>query len=105
MVRPDEEGIQGPRQYSGSGPVRARPFELTAALAGQDNFKLFKDLQTNGAIIAGANADALNPVLQGAKAAVFGAVDYITLASKAKGESIGRDLPGFRHGYPRRVRP
>ena len=47
-------------------------FELTAALAGQDDFKLFKDLQANGAIIAGANAEALNPVLQGAKAAVFG---------------------------------
>lgn len=63
-------------------------FELTAALAGQDDWKLFKDLKANGAIIAGANADALNPVLQGAKAAVFGAVDYIALASKAKGENI-----------------
>ena len=63
-------------------------FELTAALAGQDDWKLFKDLKANGAIIAGANADALNPVLQGAKSAVFGAVDYIALASKAKGENI-----------------
>jgi iron(III) transport system substrate-binding protein len=63
-------------------------FELTAALAGQDDFKLFKDLQANGAIIAGANAEALNPVLQGAKAAVFGAVDYITLAAAKKGESV-----------------
>src|SRR5690606_12099343 len=35
-----------------------------------------------------ANAQALNPVLQGAKAAVFGAVDYVTLGSQAKGESI-----------------
>jgi iron(III) transport system substrate-binding protein len=68
-------------------------FELTAALAGQDNFKLFNDLKANGAIIAGANADALNPVLQGAKAAVFGAVDYITLAAKAKGESIDVIFP------------
>lgn len=63
-------------------------FELTAALAGQNDFKLFKDLKANGAAIAGANAEALNPVLQGAKAAVFGAVDYITFGSKAKGESI-----------------
>ncbi|KAB1088467.1 ABC transporter substrate-binding protein [Neorhizobium galegae] len=68
-------------------------FELTAALAGQDGFKLFNDLKANGAIIAGANADALNPVLQGAKAAVFGAVDYITLAAKAKGESIDVIFP------------
>ena len=48
----------------------------------------FKDLKANGAIIAGANAEALNPVLQGAKAAVFGAVDYITFGAKAKGESV-----------------
>jgi iron(III) transport system substrate-binding protein len=63
-------------------------FELTAALAGQDDWKLFKDLKANGAIIAGANADALNPVLQGAKAVVFGAVDYIALAAQKKGENI-----------------
>lgn len=68
-------------------------FELTAALAGQDDFKLFKELKDNGAIIAGANAEALNPVLQGAKAAVFGAVDYITLAAKEKGENIDVIFP------------
>ncbi|HEY4192058.1 MAG TPA: ABC transporter substrate-binding protein [Mesorhizobium sp.] len=68
-------------------------FELTAALGGQDDWKLFKDLKADGAIIAGANADALNPVLQGAKAAVFGAVDYIALAAKAKGESIDVIFP------------
>lgn len=68
-------------------------FELTAALAAQDGWKLFKELKGNGAIIAGANADALNPVLQGAKAAVFGAVDYITLAAKAKGENIDVIFP------------
>lgn len=68
-------------------------FELTAALAGQDDFVLFKSLKDNGAIIAGANAEALNPVLQGAKAAVFGAVDYITFGNKAKGESIDVIFP------------
>lgn len=68
-------------------------FELTAALAGQDDFALFKSLKDNGAIIAGANAEALNPVLQGAKAAVFGAVDYITFGNKAKGESIDVIFP------------
>ncbi|MBP1845082.1 iron(III) transport system substrate-binding protein [Rhizobium petrolearium] len=68
-------------------------FELDAALANQDEFKLFKDLKANGAIIAGANAEALNPVLQGAKAAVFGAVDYITFAAKAKGESVDVIFP------------
>lgn len=68
-------------------------FELTVALAGQDDYKLFKDLKANGAVIAGANAEALNPVLQGAKAAVFGAVDYITFGNKAKGESIDVIFP------------
>lgn len=68
-------------------------FELTAALSAKDSDKLFKDLKDNGAIIAGANAEALNPVLQGAKAAVFGAVDYITFAAKAKGESIDVIFP------------
>ena len=36
-------------------------FELTAALVGADGWKLFQDLKANGAIVAGANADALNP--------------------------------------------
>ena len=63
-------------------------FELTAALEAQQGWDLFKNLAANGAIVAGANAEALNPVLQGAKAAVFGAVDYISLAGAKKGESI-----------------
>ncbi len=63
-------------------------FELVAALASASGYKLFEDLKANGAVVAGANAQALNPVLQGAKAAVFGAVDYIAMAGKAKGESV-----------------
>jgi len=62
-------------------------FELVSALSA-DGMGLFESLAANGAIVAGANAEALNPVLQGAKAAVFGAVDYISLNGKAKGESI-----------------
>jgi iron(III) transport system substrate-binding protein len=64
-------------------------FDLVAGLAAQSgNWKLFEDLKANGAVLAAANADALNPVLQGAKAAVFGAVDYISLAQQKAGESI-----------------
>jgi len=63
-------------------------FELVAALSGTQGWGLFDELAANGAIVAGANAEALNPVLQGAKAAVFGAVDYISFNGKAKGESI-----------------
>jgi iron(III) transport system substrate-binding protein len=69
-------------------------FELVAALQTKaGDWKLFEDLKSNGAIVAGANAQALNPVLQGAKAAVFGAVDYISLASHAKGEAIDVIFP------------
>lgn len=63
-------------------------FELVAALEAQGGWKLFEDLAANGAIVAGANAEALNPVLQGAKAAVFGAVDYISISGQQKGELI-----------------
>ncbi|WP_213992707.1 ABC transporter substrate-binding protein [Sodalis sp. dw_96] len=49
---------------------------------------LFSQLKSNGMIIAGPNAQALTPVLQGAKAAVFGAVDYVAYSSLQDGESI-----------------
>lgn len=65
-------------------------YELVAALAADENlgWSLFERLAENGMIVPGANAQALNPVLQGAKAAVFGAVDYISFNSAAAGESI-----------------
>lgn len=68
-------------------------FELVSALQAQNGWDLFKELKANGANVAGANAEALNPVLQGAKAAVFGAVDYISLNGKAKGEAIDVIFP------------
>lgn len=55
---------------------------------GEGSWTLLSSLQKNGATVAGANAQALNPVLQGAKAAVFGAVDYVAYGSQARGESI-----------------
>ncbi|MGF1623291.1 MAG: ABC transporter substrate-binding protein [Alphaproteobacteria bacterium] len=64
-------------------------FELVAALqAQQGDWSVFEGLAANGLVVPGANAEALNPVLQGAKAAVFGAVDYISLAGRAAGETI-----------------
>jgi iron(III) transport system substrate-binding protein len=62
-------------------------FELTAVLTSKDS-ALFKSLKANGAIVAGANADALNATLQGAKAVTFGAVDYNVIAAARKGEKI-----------------
>ncbi|WP_390896431.1 ABC transporter substrate-binding protein [Rouxiella badensis] len=55
---------------------------------GEQAWKLFEQLKTNGMIIAGPNAQALTPVLQGAKAAVFGAVDYVSYNSVEAGEAI-----------------
>jgi len=51
-------------------------------------WKFFETMKANGTAVVGANAAALNPVMQGAKSAVFGAVDYIPIGAKAKGEAI-----------------
>ena len=58
------------------------------AAQGDKAWQLFEGLKANGMAVGGANAAALNPVLQGAKAAVFGAVDYVTLGAVAKGEAV-----------------
>lgn len=69
-------------------------FELVAALQARTrDWSLFQALHNNGAIVSGANAQALNPVMQRAKAAVFGAVDYISLGQKANGETIDVIFP------------
>lgn len=54
----------------------------------QQAWTLFDNLKANGMIIAGPNAQALTPVLQGAKAAVFGAVDYVAYSSVQEGEAV-----------------
>lgn len=63
-------------------------YTLVEALTASGKADELKALADNGAIVAGANKAALNPVLQGAKAAVFGAVDYITMGAQAKGENV-----------------
>ncbi|WP_246236077.1 ABC transporter substrate-binding protein [Acerihabitans arboris] len=55
---------------------------------GEKAWALFGRLKDNGMIIAGPNAQALTPVLQGARAAVFGAVDYVAYGSAQDGESV-----------------
>jgi iron(III) transport system substrate-binding protein len=60
---------------------------LQSAMGGKA-WDLLKTLHTNGMTVAGPNAQALNPVLQGAKAAVFGGVDYVSYASIQHGESV-----------------
>lgn len=65
-------------------------FGLVASLTSHSDYgwKYFESLKANNMSVPGANAQALNPVLQGAKSVVMGAVDYIALAAKAKGEKI-----------------
>lgn len=71
-------------------------FDLIAGLEaamGDDAWTMLADLASNGMIAPGPNAAALNPVLQGAKAAVFGAVDYIAYGLAAQGETIEVIVP------------
>jgi iron(III) transport system substrate-binding protein len=71
-------------------------FDLVAGLEaamGEEAWTLLGDLAENGMIVPGPNAAALNPVLQGAKAVVFGAVDYISYGRAAAGESVEVIVP------------
>lgn len=55
---------------------------------GEGAWTLLEQLRDNGMTVSGPNAQALTPVLQGARAAVFGGVDYVSYASMQKGERI-----------------
>ena len=71
-------------------------FDLIAGLEvamGDEVWDLIAALAENDMIVPGPNAAALNPVLQGAKAVVFGAVDYISYAQAAGGETIEVIVP------------
>ncbi len=61
---------------------------LLTALGEEATWSLMDALADNEMIVPGPNARALNPVLQGAKSVVFGAVDYISLGQQAEGEAI-----------------
>lgn len=61
---------------------------LLTSMGEEDTWQLIEDLADNDMIVPGPNARALNPVLQGAKSIVFGAVDYISLGQQAEGEAI-----------------
>ncbi|SNY94127.1 iron(III) transport system substrate-binding protein [Cohaesibacter sp. ES.047] len=68
-------------------------YTLVEAFIANDMTDVLQGLKDNGAIVAGANKAALNPVLQGAKAAVFAGVDYITMGAAAKGETVEAIFP------------
>lgn len=68
-------------------------YTLVEAFQANGMTDVLQGLKDNGAIVAGANKAALNPVLQGAKAAVFAGVDYITMSAADKGETIEAIFP------------
>ncbi|WES70442.1 ABC transporter substrate-binding protein [Superficieibacter sp. HKU1] len=55
---------------------------------GENAWSLFDALKNNGMVVSGPNAQAVTPVMQGAKAAVFGAVDYVSYGNISQGESL-----------------
>lgn len=55
---------------------------------GDKAWSLFDALKQNGMVVSGPNAQAVTPVMQGAKAAVFGAVDYVSYGNISQGESL-----------------
>ncbi len=55
---------------------------------GDQAWQLFDDLKKNGMVVSGPNAQAVTPVMQVAKAAVFGAVDYVSYGNIQQGESL-----------------
>ena len=55
---------------------------------GQDGWNLFEQLKKNEVTVAGANQEALDPVVTGAKDMVIAGVDYMTYSAKAKGEPV-----------------
>ena len=55
---------------------------------GDKVWSLFDELKKNGMVVSGPNAQAVTPVMQGAKAAVFGAVDYVSYGNINQGESL-----------------
>lgn len=55
---------------------------------GDKAWALFDELKKNGMVVSGPNAQAVAPVMQGAKAAVFGAVDYVSYGNIDQGESL-----------------
>ena len=71
-------------------------FDLVVGLEaarGDATWELLGALNANEMIVPGPNAAALNPVLQGAKAAVFGAVDYIAFTRAEAGEPVEVIVP------------
>ncbi|RNB82852.1 ABC transporter substrate-binding protein [Brevibacillus panacihumi] len=60
---------------------------------GDGGWTLFKSLKANDVALAGANKEALDPVITGAKSVVMAGVDYMAYEAMAKGEHIDITYP------------
>lgn len=60
---------------------------------GDAGWSLFEQYKNNGVALAGANQEALDPVVTGAKSIVAAGVDYMTYQAKAKGEPVDMVYP------------
>lgn len=60
---------------------------------GDEAWELIAGLKANDTIVPGANKAALSPVLSGSRSVVFGAVDYVVLGARAKGEHVNVAYP------------
>lgn len=55
---------------------------------GDEGWSMFEALKQNNVALAGANNEALDPVVTGAKSVVMAGVDYMAYSAKAKGEPV-----------------
>lgn len=55
---------------------------------GEQGWDLFQNYKANDVAMAGANQEALDPVITGAKSIVAAGVDYMAYSAKAKGEPL-----------------
>ncbi|MCV4234362.1 ABC transporter substrate-binding protein [Virgibacillus sp. LDC1] len=58
------------------------------SVKGDAGWELFENYKANGTAMAGANQEALDPVITGAKSLVAAGVDYMAYSAKAKGEPL-----------------
>lgn len=85
----DQVNIPDP-SLSGSAAEFATGYISAKGDAGWD---FFKQLKSNGCFMAGANQEALDPVITGAKSVAAASVDYMTYQAKAKGEAVDLIYP------------
>jgi len=68
---------------------------VTGYLSGKGDagWELLEQYKKNGMAMAGANQEALDPIITGAKSIVAAGVDYMTYQAKAKGEPVDMIYP------------